>query len=101
MFSFVADYGQTKVRIDAGVAMSGEMFRRRDDPGLFITFERGQSMHAHLLRVITERSCANYRIARLAVDIEHRREVHRDADGAKLATGYDCTAFCGLSVASG
>ena len=78
------DDRQREVAVDLGVAVSGKVLAAREHVGpLQAAHERDAGAH-HGARVGAERAIADDRVFGLRVDVEDRREVEVEADGAEL-----------------
>ena len=77
--------GQFVMGIDAGIAMSGEMLAaRRDAFGLQCPDDHAPEPR-HLVGAFAQSAIADDGIRAVGVNVEHRREIQRDADRTQLS----------------
>ena len=80
------DDRQAEMRVDVGVAVPGKMLERGDHAGRLQAADVGRRERADLRRILAERARVDDRVARVVVDVDDRREVDVDADGARVST---------------
>jgi hypothetical protein len=80
------DQWQGQMRINVGIAVAGKVLADRDDARLLVGRDRRRAKRRHQHRVGAERARADHWVGRVAVDIQHRREIHIQADRAQ----FDC-----------
>lgn len=78
------DHGKVEMRVDARVAMAGEVLAARRDA---VRLERPNDDRAqprHLLRTLTERAVADHGILGIGMNVEDRRKIEGDPDGPQF-----------------
>jgi hypothetical protein len=75
------------MRVDARIAMTGEVFDGRDDLFLDVAVDEGDRGRADDIRRLAEGPGTDNRIPWVVVDVDRRREVDVDADLVKLPGG--------------
>ncbi len=79
------DVRQVAVRIDMRVAMAGEVLDAAGHAFALAAFHPGQRNARRLLGIGAERALGNHRVARVVVQVQHRREVPVEAQRAHRA----------------
>ena len=73
--------------VDVGVAVPGKMLERRDHPAVARAGDVGADQRRDPRRILPVRAGVDDRVARVVVDVRDRREVHVDAERARLDAG--------------
>lgn len=81
------DRGQTGVRVDVGIAVAGKVLEGRYHAALGESANVRRRETPDRLRRLAERTRVDDGIARVVVDVDDRRKVDMDADGARFETG--------------
>ena len=75
---------QVQVRVDAGVAVPGEVLARRGEAGALERLDQRPPQRGDVLDALREGAVADGRVLRVGQDVEDRREIERDADREQL-----------------
>ncbi len=76
--------GQGEVAVEVGVAVTGEMFCTGRHAQALHGRDKGPGVGADRVRVTGEAAVADHRVVRVAVDVDHRREVEVEATVEQL-----------------
>jgi len=76
----VRHFGQTQVRVDSSISVTGEMLDRGQHAGGANAAQGGQAKVANILDRLAEGAYTDHWIGRIIVDVEHRREIDIDAE---------------------
>ncbi len=72
------------VRIERGLAQSGEMFAAAEDSGIAQSAQKLARVDNHLFRIVRDRPRTHHRARRLEGQIEHRGKIHVEAKRAAV-----------------
>ena len=78
------DDGEIKVAVDRGVAVPGEVLAAGEDVVLLQALEERDGVAHHGAGIAAEGAVADDRVRRVGVDVEDRREIEVESDGAEL-----------------
>ena len=80
----VLDQRQVVVRVGQRVAMAREVLPTGGDAAPLQFLDDGHAERRDVLGALGQRAVADHRVFRVREDVEHRREIKRDADGTQL-----------------